>query len=320
MAKKKKEVKKVAPNKDKIKNAVRFFYDLQKLRMQSSNRSKKKTDTIALDDDDKAFLSKTGKGLETLEKEALKEVIRLIDGHPVYEHLKGIRGIGPTMTGALLSEVDITRANTVSQLWAYHGLAVGPDGKAVGPKKGEKLGYNPWLKAKMLKVLGESFIKACSYEPDLGYCVSVPDRDEDNKIKTYKNEQGKTKRVMIKVPLPKGEVPYRKYYDDRKHRRENTFVKVCMACEGSGKVVRILREEETTPGEKKTRKKIECPNCEGGKKKPQWGASQEHRHKDAVRYMIKTFLMDLWVFWRKSEGLDTRAPYAEEYLGKVHSA
>lgn len=305
-------------DKEKIKNAVRFFYDLQELRMQSTNRSHKKTQVVHLDDDDKAFLEKTGKGLSTLEKEALKEVSRLIKDHPVWPYLKEIRGVGPTMAGVILSEVDIFRCDMVSQLWAYCGLAVGPDGKAVRKKKGEKLGYNPWLKAKMLKVLGESLIKSCSYDPEVGYSTPAAVRDENGKIQTYRDESGKTKRVMRRVPFPDDQVPYRKFYDDRKHRRENTYVDVCAACEGSLKVVRICHDEETTPGQKKTRTDIECPNCDGGRKKPLWGASKEHRHKDAIRYMIKMFLSDLYVHWRKKECLSVRTPYAEEYLGHVH--
>jgi hypothetical protein len=35
--------------------------------------------------------------------------------------------------------------------------------------------------------------------------------------------------------------------------------------------------------------------------------------------MIKQFLKDLYVHWRTLEGLPVRQPYAEEYLGKVHS-
>lgn len=45
-----------------------------------------------------------------------------------------------------------------------------------------------------------------------------------------------------------------------------------------------------------------------------------HRDKAAKRYMIKMFLKDLYVAWRKIEGLPVREPYAEEYLGKRHSA
>lgn len=45
-----------------------------------------------------------------------------------------------------------------------------------------------------------------------------------------------------------------------------------------------------------------------------------HRANAAKRYMIKMFLRDLYVAWRTLEGLPVRPPYAEEYLGKRHSA
>jgi len=58
----------------------------------------------------------------------------------------------------------------------------------------------------------------------------------------------------------------------------------------------------------------------GGKVKlvPWKDAKKAHRHRAAIRYMIKMFLKDLYVAWRTLEGLEVRPPYAEEYLGKVH--
>ena len=43
-----------------------------------------------------------------------------------------------------------------------------------------------------------------------------------------------------------------------------------------------------------------------------------HRDRAAKRYMIKMFLLDLYVAWRNIEGLSVRVPYAEEFLGKKH--
>jgi hypothetical protein len=47
-------------------------------------------------------------------------------------------------------------------------------------------------------------------------------------------------------------------------------------------------------------------------------AKKAHRHRAAIRYMLKMFLRDLYVAWRTIEGLPVREPYAAEYLGKVH--
>lgn len=43
-----------------------------------------------------------------------------------------------------------------------------------------------------------------------------------------------------------------------------------------------------------------------------------HRHRMALRYMIKLFLEDLWRRWRALEGLPVRPSYYEEKLGKTH--
>ena len=49
-------------------------------------------------------------------------------------------------------------------------------------------------------------------------------------------------------------------------------------------------------------------------------AKAAHRHRAAMRYMIKMFVKDLYSVWRPMHGLDVRVPYAEEYLGKKHAA
>ena len=47
--------------------------------------------------------------------------------------------------------------------------------------------------------------------------------------------------------------------------------------------------------------------------------SKGHRDRAAKRYMIKMFLLDLYVQWRTLEGLPVRKPYQEEYLGHKHA-
>jgi hypothetical protein len=46
-----------------------------------------------------------------------------------------------------------------------------------------------------------------------------------------------------------------------------------------------------------------------------WGQSDAHRHQDAMRYMIKMLLLDIYKEWRAFEGLPVRPPYSEERLG-----
>jgi hypothetical protein len=148
--------------RQKLRHAVRFFYDLQKLRIQSGNRTG--TEQVELDKDDQAFMDATSLGLEALEKRALKEVRRYLKGVPIYESwLKHQKGCGPTMAGVIVSEIDVSRCDTMSALWAYAGLVVSTEtGKAVRRQKGVKSNWNPFLKTKLVGVLGGCFLKANS--------------------------------------------------------------------------------------------------------------------------------------------------------------
>ena len=310
--------------REKLKNAVRFFYDLQRLRIQSDSRADKKAKKAEahLDEADKRFLSRTSDGLEKLEKEALKEVGRLVQDIPIYkEFLSPIDGVAETMGGLLCAEVDIVKCETVSKLWAWCGLAVvEEDGRGVAahPVRGEKLHYNPLMKSKMLGVLGECLIKVCSLDAG-GYHKNIPIRGPDGKILKEPDPEDPTKKVTVTRRVPwEGETPYRKYYDEYKHRKENTMVDQCMGCRGTGKVSRVDRDSEVEQGAKKPRGQVKCPNCNGTGGPAPWGACAKHRHRAAIRYMVKRLLADMWVAWRTLEGLSVRPPYAEEYLKRVH--
>lgn len=135
------------------------------------------------------------------------------------------------------------------------------------------------------------------------------------------------KSKMIKVlaeSFIKTNSPWRKIYDDRKHRRRHQLVDPCMACQGTGKVTFVTEYDAAESGgedtvAKKNGKPKVCTNCEGRGKGP-WGKSDAHRDLDAKRYMVKMFLADLWNHWRTLEGLSIRPTYAEEKLGRVHGA
>jgi hypothetical protein len=47
-------------------------------------------------------------------------------------------------------------------------------------------------------------------------------------------------------------------------------------------------------------------------------AKVAHRHRAAIRYMVKMFVADLYAAWRPLHGLSVRKPYQEEYLGHKH--
>lgn len=283
--------------RQQLRTLVRGAYDIQKLRIQTGNRivanfkaklgqlpSETEEDTLDIDgkqtlkilrqrydklmDGVKTFPRQKGfKGDEIisaytemclvhqymdLEKSEdfhfgrLKSVLKEF---PIYtEFLESVKGVGPAIAGIIIGEIDIHEATYVSSLWKYCGLDVASDGKGRSRRKehlreyeytdkeGEtqtKMGitFNPFLKTKLIGVLGSAFLRA-------------------------------------------GESKYSKSYYDYKKRLENH--------------------------------KVHSEKSKG------------HRHNMAVRYMVKLFLMDLYVEWRQIEGLEVAPPYHEAKLGMVH--
>ena len=280
-------------DRENIKTMVRGFYDLQKLRMQMGNRvvgnfmaklgqePGESEDELSPDaklilnnlrasyrritDGVKRVSIKNFKGdavigdyadfilaqsyfdIEASETRGFNSLEKLLDDFPIYtEFLKDIRGVGPAMAGIIISEIDITKAEYPSSIHKYAGLdVVKGEGRSRKKhhleestyidkegKEQKKMGitFNPFLKTKLIGVLGTSFLRSAS--------------------------------------------EYREHYDNYKNRLENAPA-----------------HKEKTKG---------------------------HRHNMAVRYMVKRFLIDLYVNWRTLEGLPVAKEYSEAKLGIVH--
>lgn len=153
-----------------------------------------------------------------------KQIAKVVEAFPIYtEWMTHVRGLGPTMGAVILSSIDIYRSRYVSSVWKYAGLDVTADGKGrsrrkadmgtityVDPKTGElkekkTLGYNPFLKTKLMGVLADGMIKANSqyrsvYDDrktrTVGYNAVDPER-----FKTAAHRHMDAKRHMIKVFL-----------------------------------------------------------------------------------------------------------------------
>lgn len=116
--------------------------------------------------------------LQDSETEHFAKLERVIEQFPIYQKfLKGVKGCGVAMSAVIIAEIDITRARYPSSLWAYAGLDVGPDGRGRsrraehlidreyvakdGATKSKKsITFNPFLKTKLLGVLGPCFLRA----------------------------------------------------------------------------------------------------------------------------------------------------------------
>lgn len=188
-----------------LKMTVRMFYDLQSLRIQSGNRTGNQDAPAVLSEKDKEILAMMSDKTQELEKLFLKEINKLLKGIPVYENfLKDIKGIGPTLAGVIISEIDIARAPTISSLWRWCGLSV-VDGKADRLRKGEKASYNPRLKAKLLKVMGDCMIKANS--PYRSFYDNYKTRKQNTIVDICMACNGTGKVAPRKKPTDKGPKP-----------------------------------------------------------------------------------------------------------------
>lgn len=112
------------------------------------------------------------------EEEHFSRLKTLLKEFPLWtEYLKPeAGGVGPAMAGVIISEIDIRKAKYVSSIWKWCGLDLGPDGRGRGrykehqvdreyiDKNGQKqmkksITFSPFIKTKLIGVLGPSFIK-----------------------------------------------------------------------------------------------------------------------------------------------------------------
>ncbi|MFH1246568.1 MAG: hypothetical protein V1489_02210 [Candidatus Liptonbacteria bacterium] len=85
-------------------------------------------------------------------------VAERVKTHPAYPWFSRVKGIGKENIGKVVGLVDITKAATVSALWAFAGYDV-VNGRAPRREKGEKLSYNSTLRTMCWRV-GGSLMKA----------------------------------------------------------------------------------------------------------------------------------------------------------------
>jgi hypothetical protein len=118
-----------------------------------------------------------------LEEDMEKKINPLIHKHPLWVHfLRDVKGVGEMMAAVILTQFDIKKAETVSKMWQFSGMNPGQvHGKVWKKKAGKRVltvtedmvrgdkktkgfvcPFNSFLKAKLLGVLGSSFLKCSS--------------------------------------------------------------------------------------------------------------------------------------------------------------
>jgi hypothetical protein len=161
--------------------------------------------------------------LEQQEKSHFRRLGNILKDYPIYNSfLAGVTGVGPAMAGVIISEIDITKAEYPSSLHKYAGLDVASDGQGrsrkkehledseytdkdgkVQTKKG--ITFNPFVKTKLVGVLGSSFIKQspdkCKYRKIYDDYKHRIENMDAHKEKSKGHRHNMAVRYMIKMFL-----------------------------------------------------------------------------------------------------------------------
>ena len=313
--------------RDALRQAVRNFYDLQRLRMQTAGRVQKKADGAEVQLHEYDLRRFTIRSLELMvaEKNALSDVEDLLKEMPIYTQVfsdkERFRGIGPTMAGVIISEFDINIADTASKFWSFAGLA---PVAAMRCKLCNKVAEpaadlgDTYLHTKgAIWIKGEQ--KPCPKQKE--HLTSSEVYESGKSARPIKGEKlvynsflrSKLVGVLAPVLLQTGNysctlchMPAKKREKEFVHRDEESKCKR-----------KVMTREEVVFGNQSPFVKFYWDF------KHRWqtagkGVNDAHRHQAAMRYMIKMLLAEIWGEWRELEKLPRRPLYVEEKLGHIH--
>ncbi len=151
--------------RNSIKTLTRVYYDYQRERINLDGRlgltkdGETKKKAPERDMDMLTMILARREEVFAMEEDYAKSLAKEIHEHPLWKtFLSEVKGVGESIAAVIISEFDIHKAPTVSNLWSFAGLAPGKDKKT----KGQKCPFNQFLRAKLCGVLGSSFLKCRS--------------------------------------------------------------------------------------------------------------------------------------------------------------
>ncbi len=261
---------------------VNSYYDFDRHRLALEQRHKpKKGIPIQLTPMDIASLKAQSDAVAMFMEGIAKDIRAHLRQMPFYQGwLKDFDGVGPVGAAIILSQFDIHKADTVSKMWAFAGLAPLPARRCnschniVASKSNDALYQHvAYSSFRNTKQDVKEKAKPCPAQLPIAECDTYESGMTQKPVKGEKlpyNAWLRSKMIgAIGSAQITNETRWRKIYDDYKHRK-------------------------LTAG---------------------WGVSDGHRHAAAMRYMIKMMLLEIWRAWRAFEGLVVRPTYHEEKQG-----
>ena len=132
-----------------VRAIVKTYYQIQLMRIGTASQQRTNAELEQPDD----FLLYLTNQYAQLEKTIKGGLEKYVKGNAVGRWLLSLHGIGPVISAALMSHIDITKAPTAGHIWSFAGLIPG-----VTWEKGQKRPWNAELKTICWKA-GQSFMK-----------------------------------------------------------------------------------------------------------------------------------------------------------------
>lgn len=141
-----------------------------------------------------------------------------VEAHPTWPWLEGVRGVGATLAGRLLSRLDIERARTPSSFWSYCGLAT--------TARGTERAAQQWMPEHGRPSYDRAAKQAC-------YLIGVSFMRRGGRYKAYYQE------VRASTDLAHPEWPRVRQYLTALRRTEKRFLADLWSvwCEATGRFV-----------------------------------------------------------------------------------
>lgn len=229
-----------------------------------------------------------------------------LEQFPIYnQFLEPTKGIGVTMAGVILSEFDIHAAKYASSLWRYAGLDVAWDGR--GRSKNVKhlvptIHYKSREEGEERVEVADEVIEKYQAKADEAWEQFLQQCVPTMSDEMFRKESDKV-LARIKEGLPKE-------LDVKRSASWNHLVKTKMVGVLSDLFIKMRTPPYRTMYDQYKARLQQHPIH-----KDKTGL---HRERMAKRYIIKRFLVDLYMNWRPLEGLPVHDEYAKAKLGLDH--
>jgi hypothetical protein len=240
--------------------------------------------------------------LERDEQAHFRQLGNVLESVPIYSGwLEKQRGVGPAMAGALISTLDPHKARHVSSFWKYAGMDVVISECTFCEGAGSITEHGH--EATCINCGGSGLLSKGRSKKE----AHLVEREYINKKGEKSTRRGITYEPWLKTKLYVLASSFLRA--DRKDD-PNTWAKIYR---------NYKNRLECDP------KRVKC-TVEQWKKWNEKGLPVDHlwppgrRDNAAKRYMIKLFLADLWLEWRKLEGLEVGVSFEGHNVDTYHAA